>query len=87
MDIFAVQKWTYLEAVPDDTDAIKELLKNYSGIPEAEINSHLLDIVSESDPKLRCMGSLTLPPTAGESLGHFPSSIYRAMEIPPSITS
>lgn len=45
MDILTLQKWAYIEGAPSYNATVYGLLHDYSGIPEADIDSHLLHIV------------------------------------------
>ena len=36
---------TYIEEVPEGIKPFRDLLKSYSGIPDAEVDSHLKQIV------------------------------------------
>lgn len=45
MDILALQKWAYVEGAPSYDATAFGLLHDYSGIPEEDIDSHLLHIV------------------------------------------
>ncbi|OAA70545.1 Methyltransferase type 11 [Cordyceps fumosorosea ARSEF 2679] len=44
MDILTLQKWAYTDGVPSYNAMAYSLLQHYSGIPEANIDSHLLHI-------------------------------------------
>lgn len=45
MDILTLQKWAYIDGAPSYNATAYGLLNHYSGIPEADIDSHLLHIV------------------------------------------
>ncbi|PHH86623.1 hypothetical protein CDD83_9978 [Cordyceps sp. RAO-2017] len=36
-----MQKWAYVQDVPDDIDPVRDLLRVYSGIPDEDLDSHL----------------------------------------------
>lgn len=46
MDILAFQKWAYVQGAPSYSATAYSLLHHYSGIPETEVDTHLLHIVS-----------------------------------------
>lgn len=48
MDILAVQKWAYIEGAPSYNATAYGFLQQYSGIPEEDVDNHLLDIVRHS---------------------------------------
>lgn len=52
MDIVALQKWAYIPDLPDDIGPIRTFLHEYSKIPAADIDHHILRAVCSDDPIL-----------------------------------
>lgn len=49
MDVLEVQKWSYLEDIPENTEQIRDLLNQYSAFGLEEIDPHLKSIVSPAN--------------------------------------
>lgn len=49
MDVLEIQKWSYMEQLPQDIYNLRQLLEQYSKIGPAEVDDHLFSIVSDHD--------------------------------------
>lgn len=90
MDILDLQKWAYIEGLPNQNATVCELFQTYSGISDSDIENHLLHIVSQPlcawETYAFVLPKLTrsaLPPSSAETrLGCVTASVYRALEVP-----